>query len=163
MSEVRKRSKLPGELGDSVDRALIPGDDIIYEIKTYRGHGLVVTHEHLLLVVGGVLAGLKAHEQHVHRLAYNEIVSIDIVPEKPGCFWVLGLPQLELVVTPVDPAKQDPRWTTLAVDYMMLPSAVKLACQVHERIGRRKQEDALTEAARISAIQHGPAPGPDTK
>jgi hypothetical protein len=157
MTEVRKRSKLPGELGESVDRALIPGDDIIYEIKTYRGHGLVVTHQHLLLVVGGVLAGLKAHEQHIHRLAYDEIVSIDIVPEKPGCFWVFGLPQLDLNITTVDPAKQDPRWTTITVDFMMLSAAVKLACQVHERIGRRKQEDALTEAARQSAIEHGTA------
>lgn len=155
MSELRKRSKLPGELGDSVDRALRPGDEIIYEIKTYRGYGLVVTYEHLLLVFGGVLAGLKPHEQHVHRLAYDEIVRIDIVPENPGCLWFIGPPPLELKIVTVDPAKQDPRWTSVTVDYMMLSSAVTLACQVHERIGRRKQEDALTEAARQSAAEHG--------
>ncbi len=52
-----KAQQTPGQLGESVDRALQPGDDIIYEIATYRGHGLVVTHNHLLLVVSGVLDG----------------------------------------------------------------------------------------------------------
>ena len=92
MADVPKRSKLPGGLGESVDRALVPGDEIIYEIKTYRGHGLVVTYDHLLLVTGGILVGLKPHEQHVHRLAYDEIEGIEIVPEKLGCFWFLGPP-----------------------------------------------------------------------
>ena len=138
MPDVPKRSKLPGELGEGVDRALEAGDEIIYEISTYRGHGLVVTHDHLLLVVGGVLAGLKPHEQHVHRLAYDQIERIDIKSERPGCFLIFGIPPLSLSVTPVNPDDNDSHWDTLVVDYLKLGEAVRLVGEVHERIGRRK-------------------------
>ena len=138
MTELRKRSNLPGELAASVDQALLPDDEIVYEIKTYRGHGLVMTQQHLLFVAGGLLAGLKAHEHHVLRVAYTEIASIELVTEKPGCIWVFGLPQTDLVVNLKDSAKQDPRWTTLTVDYLTISPAFKLACLVSERIGQSK-------------------------
>lgn len=141
MADVPKRSKLPGKLGDSVDRALQPGDDIVYEIKTYRGHGLVVTHDHLMLVVGGLLAGLRPDEQHVHRLAYDQIERIDLNPERPGCLLIFGVPPLDLVVTPVDPKHHDERWNTLAVDYLKIGEAVRLVGEVHERIGRRQVQE----------------------
>jgi hypothetical protein len=140
MADVPKRSRLPGKLGEGVDHALMPGDDIIYEIKTYRGYGLVVTHEHLLLVVGGVMAGLKPDEQHIHRLAYDQIERIDIVAEPPGCWVIFGVPPLQLSVTPLNPADHDPRWNTLLVDYLKVGEAVRLVGEVHERIGRRKAE-----------------------
>jgi len=140
MADVPKRSKLPGQLGDSVDHALEPGDDIIYEITTYRGHGLVVTHHHLLLVVGGVMAGLKPQEQHIHRLAYDQIERIDIKADPPGCFVILGVPPLHLSVTTLHPEDTDPRWNTLLVDYLKVGEAVRLIGEVHERIGRRQPE-----------------------
>lgn len=135
MEPPKRRSQLQGELGQAVDSAIDEHDDILFEVRTYRGYGLVVTKDALLLVVGGVLAGLKAHEQHVERLQFDEIKEMHIIPESAGCLNIFGIPPSNLVITPYDKEKHHDKWDTLAVDFPMLGEAVKIACHVHEQIG----------------------------
>ena len=138
MEPQKRRSKLKGELGQAVDAAIDENDNILREIQTYRGYGLVLTENALLLVVGGVLAGLKAHEQHVERLRFDEIKEMHIVPESAGCLNLFGIPPGNLVITPYDKEKHHEKWDMLCVDFPMIGEAVKIACHVHEQIGRQK-------------------------
>ncbi len=40
MEVQKRRSKLQGELGQAVDAAIDENDDILFEVRTYRGYGL---------------------------------------------------------------------------------------------------------------------------
>jgi hypothetical protein len=133
------RSRLQGELAQAVDAALEPGEDIQFEISSYRGHGIVVTDTSLMLVVGGVLAGLKAHEQHIHRIPLEKLESISLETEAPGCFIILGVPPVKLRIKTADNFQHDKKWDTLEVDYKMLSEAAGLIAYLHEQVGRRKQ------------------------
>jgi len=133
------RSRLTGELAQAVDAALEPGEDIQFEISSYRGHGIVVTDTSLMLVVGGVLAGLKAHEQHVHRIPLGKLVSVGLESEPAGCFIILGVPPLKLRIKTARDFSHDKKWDTLEVDYRRIEEATGLIAYLHEQIGRRKQ------------------------
>ena len=98
----------------------------------------MVTRDSLLLVMGGVLAGLKPHQQHVERLRFDEIESIEIIPQSFGCLNFVGIPPADLIISPKDKSAHAEKWSALAVDYKVLGEVVKIACHVHEQIGRRK-------------------------
>lgn len=134
----KTRSRLTGDLAQAVDAALQPGEDIQFEISSYRGHGIVVTDTSLMLVVGGVLAGLKAGEQHIHRIPLEKLVSVSIESEPAGCFIVLGVPPVRLLIKTADDFPHDKKWDTLEVDYKKLSEAAGLIAYIHEQIGRRK-------------------------
>lgn len=134
----KTRSRLTGELAEAVDAALQPGEDIQFEISSYRGHGIVVTDTSLMLVVGGVLAGLKAHEQHIHRIPLEKLASVGLESEPAGCFIILGVPPLKLRIETVPDFPHDKKWDTLEVDYKKLGEASGLIGYIHEQIGKRK-------------------------
>jgi len=135
----KTRSRLTGDLAQAVDDALEPGEDIQFEISSYRGHGIVVTDTSLMLVVGGVLAGLKAREQHIHRIPLEKLTKVSIESEPAGCFIVLGVPPVKLIIETVPDFPHDKKWNTLEVDYKKLSEAAGLIAYIHEQIGRRKR------------------------
>lgn len=131
---MKQKSRLAGELGIAVDNALSDAEEILFELKTYRGYGLVLTGESLLLVVGGVLAGLKRHEQHVERMGFDEIEDITIKPQTFGCLNIFGIPPSDLEILPKDRTKHSEKWSTLAVDYHKLGEAVRIVAHVKVQI-----------------------------
>ena len=134
-----KRSLLPGEMGDCVDRVLLPGEDLVLEVAAYRGQALVLTDIGLLLIVGGVLVGLKPHEQHVTRIMIDDIVDIKFIPEKLGCFSpFIGPPMVQVQVTPRDRNDHDPKWDTVMVGFKMLGEAVQLVNMIKFEQGKRQ-------------------------
>jgi len=134
----KTRSKLDGRLAEAVDQVMQEGEDIKFEVATYRGHGLVVTDRSVILVVGGMLAGLKAKEVRIHRLPLEKIDSIGFEVEPPGCFIIMGVPPVNLVVDTTEDFEHDKSWDTLAVDYTKIGDAARLISYIHEHIGRRK-------------------------
>lgn len=139
MSKSATRSRLQGDLAQAVDASLEPGEDIQFEIQSYRGHGIVVTDKCLMLVVGGVLAGLKAREQHVHRIPLDKLTSISLETEAPGCFLILGIPPIKLTIKTADDFEHDKKWDSLEVDYKKLSEAARLIAHISEYKGSHER------------------------
>lgn len=137
----KTRSKLDGKLAEAVDGVMQEGEDIKFEVATYRGHGLVVTDRSLILVVGGMLAGLKPKEVHLNRLPMDKITSVGFKVEPPGCFLLLGIPPVNLIVKTKDDYEHDKSWDTIAVDYNKIGEAARLIAHVHEFIGHQNAQE----------------------